>query len=111
MVLFKEREPKGPPKGVVERSEEFEVSKEERETGVEPRAEHFTAQVERRGKKLIQTPKTQAVTIQLPTDRSTLVSWAKGPVTNSLTWLGAFWLRMIKKAAHFGWKIIGGKKT
>lgn len=97
MVLFKEREPKGLPKGVVERSEEFEASKEEKEIGVEPRVEHFTAQVERGGKKLIQTPKTQAVTIQLPTDQGTLVSWAKGPITSSLTWFAAFWLRLIKK--------------
>lgn len=110
MVFFKEREPKGPPEGVVKRSEEFEVSKEEKEAGVEPRVEHFTAQVERGGKKLIQTPKTQTVAIQLPTDRGTLVSWAKGPVVSSLTWFAAFWLRMIKKAAHFGWKIVGSKK-
>ncbi|TEU02265.1 hypothetical protein E3I18_01250 [Candidatus Woesebacteria bacterium] len=111
MVWFKEREPKGPPEGIVERSEEFEVSKEEKKTGMEPRIEHFTAQVERGGKKLIQTPKTQKVAIQLPTDRGTLVSWAKGPAVSSLTWFAAFWLRMIKKAALFGWKIVGSKKT
>jgi hypothetical protein len=111
MVWFKEREPKGPPEGIVERSEEFEVSKEEKETGVERRVEHFTAQVERGRKKFIQTPKTQKVTIQLPTDRGTLVSWAKGPAVSSLTWFAAFWLRMIKKAVHFGWKIVGSKKT
>jgi len=111
MVLFKEREPRSSPEGIVERSEEFEVSKEEKETGVEPRVERFTAQVERGRKKFIQTPKTQKVAIQLPTDRGTLVSWAKGPVVSSLTWFAAFWLRMIKKAAHFGWKTVGSKKT
>ena len=111
MAWFKERELKGPPEGIVERSEEFEVSKEEKETGVESRAEHYIAQVERGGKKLIQTPKTQTVAIQLPTDRGTLASWVKGPMTSSLTWFAAFWLRMIKKATHFGWKIVGSKKT
>jgi len=109
MVLFKERESRGAPEGVIERDNELKVPKEIEKLGVEARPEHFTGQVEKRGKGLIQTPKTRTVTIQLPTDRMTLISWAKGSVTSSLTWFAAFWLRMIKKAAHFGWKVMKGK--
>jgi len=24
-----------------------------------------------------------------------------------MTWLAAFWIRVIKKATHFGWQIVG----
>lgn len=58
------------------------------------------------GKPITQTPATSQVTIQLPTDVRSLTNWVKAPVTNSLRWLAAFWLRMIKKAKHFGWRII-----
>ena len=56
---------------------------------------------------VIQTAPTQAVSVTLPSDQVTLTNQAKGPVNSSLTWLATFWLRVIKKATHFGWKIVG----
>lgn len=61
------------------------------------------------GQPMMQTPQTQTTTIQLPADDDAIAGWTKGPMTDSITWLGVFWKRMIKKAKHFGWKIT--KKT
>lgn len=106
--MFKERDRETTP--FVERAEEIKLPETLRkETGAVPRPEHFTAQVEKRGQKLIQTPQTKTITIQLPADQTKLTAWAKGPIASSLTWLARFWLRIIKKAKHFGWQIIGGK--
>ncbi len=82
-----------------------EIPEDIERKGVRPTKSQFTAQVKHKGKHLIQTPATK-VTIKLPADQGSLSSWSKGPITSSLTWLATFWLRMIKKAKHFGWKII-----
>ena len=66
----------------------------------------FTAQVnDDKGKPLIQTPPTKVINITPPASQATLLTWAKGPITLSLSWLGMFWVRMIKKALHFGWSV------
>lgn len=81
----------------------------EKKEGVIPRQTQFTAQVtDDSGKPLIQTPKTKVVTVQIPANQTQLDDWAKGSPTNALTWFAAFWLRMIKKAVHFGWKVVRG---
>jgi len=68
----------------------------------------FKAQVkDDKGVPLIETPPAQVITITPPASQVVLTSQAKGSITSSLTWLAAFWLRVIKKAIHFGWKIIG----
>ena len=64
-----------------------------------------------KGKPIIQTPPTQVITVTPPSDTTTLSKQAKGDTTSSLTWLAAFWLRIIKKAIHFGWKIIGKEQN
>ena len=103
-----EREPELP---VEKRAEEFKVTPELEEAGIKGIERAVTARVkDKKGKHLIQTSATKKVIIQLPTDTQTLVSWAKGPATNSLTWLAAFWLRMAKKAVHFGWRVVGGQR-
>ncbi len=69
---------------------------------------NFKAQVNNdKGQAVIQTPPAQVITIQPPGDSVTLTQQAKGSATSSMTWLAAFWLRIIKKAMHFGWKIVG----
>jgi len=103
MPRLLEKEPQG---SVVERAEEFELPPHLEDTGITAVETAVRARVKDRGTNLIQTPATQAVSITLPGSQKTLVTWSKGKIGNSLTWLGAFSLRMIKKATHFGWKII-----
>lgn len=70
---------------------------------------NFTAQVKNdQGQPIIQTPPTQVISVTPPADDTTLTSWSKGSITSSLTWLGTFWIRVIKKALHFGWRVVGG---
>src|SRR3990170_5529618 len=54
----------------------------------------------------IQTVKAKAVTVTLPASIQQLDDWSKGDPQNALTWFAAFWLRLIKRAIHFGWKIV-----
>jgi len=80
-------------------------------TGVQVVQKNFTAQVKNdKGQPLIQTPPTQVITVQPPADSTTLTGWSKGSVASSLTWLGMFWIRVIKKALYFGWRVMGGEK-
>ncbi len=58
----------------------------------------------------VQTPQTSSVSIQLPAVPSQLDDWAKGDPENAITWLAMFWIRLIKKALHFGWKILNSVK-
>jgi len=98
---------------VVERTKDFEVPEELKSSGIEATERAFKARVkDKRGRNLIQTPATKKVTVQLPSDQTTLITQAKGSTTSSATWFATFWLRMIKKALHFGWKVIrrGGSK-
>ncbi|OGM23160.1 hypothetical protein A2961_02005 [Candidatus Woesebacteria bacterium RIFCSPLOWO2_01_FULL_39_21] len=44
----------------------------------------------------------------IPQDEKTLEEEAKGPIDKPLTWFANFWLRMIKKAIHFGKRIVVG---
>lgn len=73
----------------------------------------FKAQVkDDSGKPVIQTPPAQVITtVQPPADEATLTETAKGDTTSGATWLAAFWLRVIKKALHFGWQIMGGQNN
>jgi len=88
--------------------EEVEVPPHIAETGVQAVEREFKTQVrDSRGQQLLVSPATQQITIQLPYDKSTLTGWFKGSVSDSLTWFAAFWLRMIKKAIYFGWRVTG----
>lgn len=91
---------------IQERAEEFIVPETLQSTGVKVVQKNFTAQVKNdSGKTVIQTPPTQVISVKAPASQQTLTSWAKGSITNSVTWLGMFWLRIIKKALFFGWKV------
>jgi hypothetical protein len=99
---------KGEPQ-VTERPEEFIVPETLQQAGVKVVQKNFTAQVKSdKGQPLIQTPPAQVITVQPPAPPGTLTAWAKGPISQSLTWLGAFWIRTLKKAWRFGWRIISG---
>src|SRR3990172_6243268 len=90
--------------------EEFEVSKDLAQAGVERvEKEYKTPVTDDTGKPLTISPSTQNISITLPATQGQLVAWAKGPVSSSLTWFAAFWLRMIKKAVYFGWSLISGE--
>lgn len=103
MPIFPERE-KIP---VQERPEEASPLTIERKEVVVPVPVQFQKQVaDAKGQPLIQSPATRVVTITLPKDESHLLILAKGSVSDSITWFAAFWLRMIKKAIHFGWQLI-----
>jgi hypothetical protein len=108
MPIFPEREK---PLLIEERPEEASPLTIERKEVVTPIPTQFSGQVKSdKGQPLIQTPQTQATTIHIPADPAHLTTLAKGSVNDSLTWLGAFWMRMIKKAIHFSWQILVGKK-
>ncbi|MGA3291574.1 MAG: hypothetical protein ABSC49_00295 [Candidatus Microgenomates bacterium] len=93
----------------VNKEAEFIVPETLKQTGVQVVQKTFKAQVnDDKGKPLIQTPPTQVINIQPPADTVTLTKWSSGSISSSITWLGMFWLRILKKAFHFGWQV-GGK--
>lgn len=96
---------------VSERKEEFVVPETlQQSTGVKVVQKNFKAQVrDDKGIPIIQTPPAQVITVTPPANQINLKSWSKGSITSSLSWLGLFWLRILKKALHFGWKIIEGE--
>ena len=90
--------------------ESAEIPREVEQGGTKSVPTQVTAQViDDTGQPLMQTPTTRTTAIQLPADDGDIDNWTKGPMTDSITWLGIFWKRMMKKAKHFGWKIT--KKT
>ena len=97
------------------------------DVGKKPEQAAGPAQIEREGAVTTPSPTTaqtsddtsaqddqaqanQGVSIQIPTSQDQLEDWSHGAPTNALTWFAAFWLRLIKKALHFGWRIIGRVK-
>lgn len=108
MALFPEREKTQVPEGIEPQPEVPEITERIEEAGVTTTPTGFTAQVtDDKGQNVI-TP--TATTFQVPADTATLTSWSKGGISSSLTWFGAFWLRMIKKAVHFGWRVVVGEE-
>lgn len=96
---------------VQERKEEFIVDETLSKAGAQVVQKTFKAQVkDDKGVPLIQTPPTKVISVSPPSDQQTLTNQSKGSVSSSLTWLATFWLRVIKKAIHFGWSIVGGQK-
>ena len=108
MAVSPEREKPPVPEGVEERPEGVpEVPTELEKVGVKPTPSQVTAQVtDDKGRQLIQAPATQVVTIQIPAPQAQLADWSKGSPSASLTWFAAFWIRMVKKALHFGWRVV-----
>ncbi len=91
------------------RPEEISPLTIEKKEVVSPLPSQFTKQVvSDGGKPLIQTPLNQTLSIKIPANQATLSNQAKGSIEDALTWFAAFWLRMIKKAIYFGWKVFVG---
>ena len=102
MALFPERGSSQVSEGVQPTTETPQIPETAQRAGVTTPLTEFTAQVkDNNGQDVIQPT---AQTLEVPADNVTLTSWAKGSITSSLTWFGAFWLRIIKKAVHFGWR-------
>jgi len=91
---------------VKERPTDMEIPPElERGAKMQQVQSQFKAKVsDDSGKPLIQTPPT--VTIQIPASQTQLDTWSKGNPENAITWFAVFWIRLIKKAIHFGWRMI-----
>lgn len=96
------------PPQVVERQEEFIVPETLQNSGVKVVQKNFKAQVKNnQGQSVISTPPAQVISITPPSDDATLLAWSKGDTASGLTWLAAFWIRIIKKAVLFGWQVVG----
>ena len=93
---------------VKERLTDFEIPPElERGGHVQPVPSQFQAKVtDDSGNPLIQTPQAKTITIQIPATQGELESWSKGDPENAITWFAVFWIRLIKKGLHFGWRMI-----
>jgi len=102
MPIFPEREKTL----VVETPEEASSLTIERKEVVTPVPIQFKGQVKTdKGQPLIQTAGTQTISVTLPKSQLELTQLARGSISDSITWFAAFWLRMIKKAIHFGWQL------
>ncbi len=103
----REQHSPGPPL-IKERPTDVEIPPELERGGIVQKVpSQFQAQVnDDSGKPLIQTPQTQTVTIQIPASQQQLEDWSKGDSENAITWFAVFWIRLIKKAIHFGWRMI-----
>jgi hypothetical protein len=111
MSFGPEREAKPTPPEIVDTAPE-EMPEAIEKGGVKVVKSQFTKQVtDDSGQPLITTPATRKVTITLPGDDAQLSQQAKGSTDDAGTWFAKFWLRLIKKAIHFGWVIVGGKNT
>jgi hypothetical protein len=106
MVPTPEKEPQQAPEGVQEVVDVPESPPHIEKSGVSVTPTQFTAQVtDDQGQPII-TP-TPTRTVEPPASEEQLKNLSKGTPTASITWLATFWLRMMKKARHFGWKMIG----
>lgn len=93
---------------VKERPTDMEIPPEIEKGGMAQQTpSQFKAQVaDDSGKPLIKSPQSSSVTIQIPASQQKLDDWAKGDPDNALTWFAVFWVRLIKKAMHFGWRMV-----
>lgn len=105
MGLFPEKEPH---KNVIERPDEASPLNIERKEVATPVPSQFKAQVnDDDGKPLIETPETRKITITIPAvNEEELKTKAKSTKDETSSWNASFLLRIIKKAFHFGKKII-----
>jgi hypothetical protein len=107
---IKDKEQLAAPEIVSEIPEQVEITPGMVSQGVQPTQTQFTAQVtDDQGRQIIQTPETQTVTIRIPNQKEILEQEVKGSPYDSKTWGAMYFLRVIKKALHFGWKIVFGE--
>jgi hypothetical protein len=74
---------------------------------VQVRADDFQAPVlGDQGQQLTTPIPSNVPTITVPANQVQLIEWAKGPEDKAITWLSRYWIRLIKKSVHFGWRLI-----
>ncbi|HET7099443.1 MAG TPA: hypothetical protein VFI61_04405 [Patescibacteria group bacterium] len=96
----------------MERQEEFIVPETLQDSGIKVVQKTFQSQTQDdSGQPLIKATPTQVTTVTIPNDQTALTNQSKGDVGSSVTWLAAFWLRIIKKAMFFGWKVVASSET
>jgi len=102
MPIFPERE-----KNIIETPEEASALTIERKEVVTFIPIHFRKQVKTdSGKPLMETtPTSEKIKITIPKEPLELEQLSKGSVSDSITWFAAFWIRMIKKAIYYGYRI------
>lgn len=111
MATTVEREPQiKAPEQAVERPSEF-PEEQVQQLGGKVRPTQFPQKTDDTGQTVVQTPASKTVTIQLPDDEEHLKALSKGKPTDAVTGFAKFWLRMVKKALHYGWKVVVGNKT
>jgi len=103
------------PEGVVERPEDFgDIGTKEHIQDITTAipSQPTTQVTDDSGQPLTQSQATRQVVIQLPAEPKQLEELLKKtkPV-EALRWLVVFSIRMLKKAAHFGWNIVRGGDT
>ena len=108
MGLLPEREPI---KKSYENPDEASPLNIERKEVVSPVLTHFKAQVKNdKGQNLIETPEGRKMEIKIPEDnKESLEGKIKGSKDESSAWSAGYWLRIIKKAIYFGWKVVFDK--
>ncbi|OGM02458.1 hypothetical protein A2115_02710 [Candidatus Woesebacteria bacterium GWA1_41_8] len=104
--------PEEGPKDIEVRPEQMDIPPEvERATGAQ--TTQYTPPkppTDDAGQPLVQPTDDQGNSIVIPADQNQLTAWSKGDPDDSLTWFGAFWLRLIRKAVHFGWRVFQRKE-
>ncbi len=83
-------------KQIVERPTEI-ASETLQQAGIQSTPANVQPVVNDQGQPIIKTPATQGGKIQIPSDTTSLAAQAKGSVTNAITWLAKFFLRLIAK--------------
>lgn len=108
MGLLPEREPV---KNKYENPENASPLNIERKEVVTPVPTQFKAQVaDDKGQKLIETPENKNINIKIPdSSKESLGEKIKGSKDDSIAWSAGYWLRILKKAIYFGWKVVFGK--
>lgn len=100
------------PKDVELRPEQIEVPEHIEKAGVQPTQTQFQQRVQDDdGTDLVQSPAISVPTIEIPNSEAELEQMSKKKPTEASTWFGIYWLRMIRKALHYGWKVVLGNKA
>lgn len=116
MTASSELEPKIPPP-IQEVQDRFnpEVERQLQELGAQIRPASPQSAQDDHGQPLTQpvgdTQAAPAQTVTIPTSPQQAATWSHGSVSDSQTWLGVVILRKIKRALHFGWRILIGKES
>ena len=100
------------PEGIAEIPRAPEIPEHIEKSGVSITQQQVTTQVtDDAGKPLTKSPATDDTTVTIPADTPTLTGWSKGKIGSSMTWLGVFWLRMVKKAKALGKGVSVNRKS